>query len=150
MMKVFQGKWLGHIFKLHGFYKHLLGAVGGRPGRPRGLRAVQVGGGGGRGRHMVSAVVRVLRGADEVLRGQVEAAGVAHGAGIHAHVLVQEVAHVHGGEGPTANLTMLPRDGRWRLPGGAALAKGARGRRNGGWLRSGPRSSAGSSRRFCL
>lgn len=86
------------------------GAVGGRPGRPRGLRAVQVGGGGGRGRHMVSAIVRVLRGADEVLRGQVKAAGVAHGAGIHAHVLVQEVAHVHGGEGPTANLTMLPRD----------------------------------------
>lgn len=88
------------------------GAVRGGPGRPGGLSAVQVRRRGRRGRHVVATVVRVLRGTDKVLRRQVEAAGVAHGAGVHAHVLVQKVAHVHGGEGPRADLTMLPGDKR--------------------------------------
>lgn len=125
------------------------GAVRCRPRRPWGLRAVQVRCRCSRGRHVITAVVRVLRGADEVLRRQVEAARVAYGARVHAHVLVQEVAHVHGGEGPGADLTMLPGNGRWRLPGGTK-GKGRGGSRSGGWLRPSLRCSAGSSRRFCL
>lgn len=88
------------------------GAVRGGPGWPWGLSAVQVRRSSSRGRHVVTTVVRVLRGTDKVLRRQVEAAGVAHGARVHAHVLVQKVAHVHGGEGPRADLTMLPGDER--------------------------------------
>lgn len=64
------------------------GAVRGGPGWPWRLSAVQIRRGSSRGRHVVTTVVRVLRGADKVLRCQVEAAGVAHGAGVHAHVLV--------------------------------------------------------------
>lgn len=64
------------------------GSVSSGPGWPWRLSAVQVRRRSRRSRHVVTTVVRVLRGADKVLRRQVEAAGVAHGAGVHAHVLV--------------------------------------------------------------
>lgn len=92
--------------------------VGSRPGRAGGLGAVEV--------HMVAPVVRVLGGAHEVLRRQVEPPRVAHGAGVHGPVLVQEVAHVHAGGTPAAALRMLL--GLSELLGpGAGLPRGGEG-----------------------
>lgn len=124
------------------------GGVGRGPGRPGGLGAVEV--------HMVAAVVRVLRGTDEVLRRQVKPPRVPHRAGVHGPVLLQEVAHVHADGAPAAALHMLLgalAAARLLLPG-AGLPGAGRGQAEGprprAALRAPPRSRSESNGRQSL